>query len=173
MIHKEKIYMTYADAEIVGNCVQTMLQEQNALPACPTIFIGYNGKEFVSSSDWKLQTPQGTCILPFGVLPQYPSYIQADAGTGYNPHPSETAVIHPDPLARPRIAVVRMPNGQKFEFQPGSAVKIPVTGKLAERFPLTDCRICMEPRADRVIYTLIPDENTMYGKFNGKNIEEC
>ena len=172
MIHKEKIYLTYPNAKIVGECVRTMLQGEQPFPACPTIFIGYNGKEFVSSSDWEIETPNGTCVLPFGILPQYPTFIQVYAGMNYYPHPSGSPLISPNPTDQQRNAIVRLPDGQEFEFLPGEPLKLAAKGKIAQRFPLTDCRVCVGTLRNKVIYSVVADENTSFGKYDGENIEQ-
>ena len=172
MIHQERLYLTYPNAQIVGECVRTMLQGDEPFPACPTIFIGYNGKEFVSSSDWEIKTPHGNCILPFGILPQYPSFIQVYAGMNYYSHPCGSPLIHPDPIGQQRNAIVRLPDGQEFEFLPGEPLKLSAKGNIAKKFPLTDCRVYLSSLRNKVFYSIIADKTTTFGKYDGENIEQ-
>ena len=171
MIHQEQLYLTYPNAKIVGECVKTMLHGKEPFPACPTIFIGYNGKEFVSSSDWEVETPEGKCIFPFGILPQYPSFIQVYAGMEYLTYSFwDSPIIYLDHEAKHCETIIIMPDGKQIYFPNGEPLKVAATNEIAQKFPLTDCRVTLKKTKNSIIYSIIPDNNTVYGSFNGENI---
>ena len=79
----ERFNPIYNNVTQVKYCAESMLGEK-MVKAEIAIVIGHNGRNFVSSTDWRLTTASGKKrILPFGIQPQYPNFIECLAGVEY------------------------------------------------------------------------------------------
>lgn len=165
---KEKFNPIYNNVEQVKNCVFFMISEQ-IIDARIAIVIGHNGRNFVSSTDWRLTTESGAHrILPFSVRPQYPNFVECVAGVNYEVKNGKFCVT-PDctcmaPKAADRIkekrAVVKI--GKKtYKFNAGEALKIYIEPN--STFIATDCMVKYEDHEHERIFEIITDENTKYG----------
>ena len=165
---KEKFSPTYNNVEQVKRCAYFMIFEQ-ITDARIAVVIGHTGRNFVSSTDWRLTTESGAHrILPFSVRPQYPNFVECVAGVSYEvkngkfcitpdsvcSFPKATDMIHE------KSAVVKI-GGKTYRFKPGEAIKIYVEPN--SRFIATDCKVvCTETKSER-IFELMPDEETKWG----------
>ena len=80
---KEAFLPVYNSVSQVKSCTSSMLGEE-VVNAEISIVIGHNGRNFVSSTDWRLTTSSGRKrIFPFTIHPQYPNFVECVAGMGY------------------------------------------------------------------------------------------
>ncbi|MBR1605922.1 MAG: hypothetical protein IJ660_07465 [Alphaproteobacteria bacterium] len=154
----------YNQVQQVKDCVSYMLGEP-IVEARIAIVIGHNGRNFVSSTDWRLTTQSGNKrILPFAMRPQYPNFVECVAGVAYGVQ-NEQFYIQPDKLMFAKSAEVYI-NGQAYNFNPREALKIYVSPK--STFIATDCLVeCVETKEKR-IYHILTDDNTLFGQLDEK-----
>ena len=80
---KEMFNPAYNNVEQVKRCAYFMILEE-IKEARVAVVIGHTGRNFVSSTDWRLTTESGAHrILPFSVRPQYPNFVECVAGVKY------------------------------------------------------------------------------------------
>ncbi|MBR6327653.1 MAG: hypothetical protein IKR60_02115, partial [Alphaproteobacteria bacterium] len=133
------------------------------------VVIGHTGRNFVSSTDWRLTTESGAHrILPFSVRPQYPNFVECVAGVSYEVKNGKFCITPDSICSSPKAtdmihekgAVVKI-GGKNYRFKPGEAIKIYVEPN--SRFIATDCKVvCTETKSER-IFELMPDEETKWG----------
>lgn len=158
---KETFLPVYNSVSQVKSCAGSMLGEE-VVNAEISIVIGHNGRNFVSSTDWRLITSSGRKrIFPFTIHPQYPNFVECVAGTAYIVDERGRFAVVPDAEGQEKAAVVIMPDGEEYNFAAGQAVKITVA--LDTRFLATDCMIEFSETADTRVYKIVPDETSLYG----------
>lgn len=152
----------YNQVQQVKDCVSYMLGEP-IIEAKIAIVVGHNGRNFVSSTDWRLTTDSGNKrILPFTMRPQYPNFVECVAGVEYGVK-NELFYIQPDDLTSAKSAEVHL-NSQVYKFNPREALKIYIESE--STFVATDCLVeCIEMETKRV-YRILTDENTLVGKLD-------
>lgn len=156
----------YNNVAQVKNCAESMLSEKVS-KAEIAIVIGHNGRNFVSSTDWRLTTASGKKrILPFGIQPQYPNFIECLAGVAYAVDKKGRFFVTPDEDGCEKAAVVIMPDGSRFDFAAGQALKVIVQPE--QRFLATDCAVEYEDAAGVRTYRIIADEQTLYGLYDSE-----
>ena len=171
----------YNSVEQVKECAFFMIQEK-IKEARVAIVIGHNGKNFVSSTDWRLITESGVeCVLPFSARPQYPTFVECVASVNYllkngkfcvmpdyvgKPFPhtafgwSQSAA---EQLIREKTAVVKI-GDEIYHFKAGEKLIIYVEPD--SRFIATDCAVKLKERGSIRIFEVVTDENTKYGLLN-------
>ena len=162
---KETFNPVYNQIQQVKNCVSYMLGEV-ITEARIAIVIGHNGRNFVSSTDWRLTTESGNKrILPFAIRPQYPNFVECVAGVAYGVLENGQFYVQPDNAESAKPAEVYM-NGQTYNFNPQEALKIYV--KPESIFIATDCLVeCVETK-DKRTYHIMTDQNTVLGQLDEK-----
>ena len=152
----------YKQIQQIKDCVPYMSREQ-IIEARVAIVVGHNGRNFVTSTDWRLTTESGESrVLTFTMRPQYPNFVECIAGVEYGVR-NEMVYIHPDKLIFAKSAEIHL-NGQIYTFNPREALKIYV--EPGNTFIATDCLVnCIETETKR-IYHIVTDENTLFGKLD-------
>ena len=156
----------YNDAEQVIRCAQAMISEP-VEKAEITLFIGHNGKDFVSSTDWLLTMQSGRKrILTTSVRPQYPNFVEIMSGAAYSVDERGFFEIKADPVGAEKKAVILLPDGTRKEIKPWKPLRITIPPK--SNFIATDCHvICHEYNKERV-YEVCIDQDTLYGYVDDK-----
>ena len=158
---KETFNPVYNDVNQVEKCATFMLNEE-VVEAKIALVIGHNGRNFVSSTDWRLTTASGAHrILPFSVRPQYPNFLECVAGVSYENRQGQLHVV-PDEESNRLNAVVEV-LGKQYVFSAGEALKIYAVSN--SQFIATDCAVEYEERDNVRIFRVITDEQTIYGLF--------
>lgn len=130
------------------------------------ISIGFNGKEYSSSTDWLITMEDGTeCIRPFFSVPQNPTFLTVAAGMDIKTNAKGMLEIS----ATEKNAVLIMPNGEQREFEPGAPVRIGICAG-NDYFVGTDCDVEVTQTENKTFYSIKPDEHTHYASFDGKMI---
>lgn len=159
---KETFNPVYNQVQQVKDCVSYMLGEP-VEEARIAIVVGHNGRNFVSSTDWRLTTKSGNKrILPFTMRPQYPNFVECVAGVEYGVH-GEQFFIQPDKLLFAKSAEIFL-NGKTYKFKPREALKIYVEPE--NTFIATDCLVECTEMKDKRVYRILTDENTLLGKLD-------
>lgn len=149
----------YNEVKQVMNCAKSMIG-QPIKSAEVIINIGFNGNEYISSTEWLLITEDGEeCILPFFMTPQYPTFISMIAGTKIEKKNDRIQFIYDE-----KPAVLIMPTGEELTFAPGKPVRVGIVDGTTG-FVGNDCSVQVTETADAVIYRIITDETTHYGQF--------
>ena len=167
---QETFNPVYNNIEQVKKCTGFMLGEEMK-DAKIAVVVGHNGRNFVSSTDWRLTTASGMKrILPFSVRPQYPNFVECVAGAKYDVNKDGQFSITPDgrglyPQSVIKSAIVII-GKQSYTFTPGEALKIYVNP--GEKFIATDCEVVCEEQEKVRIYRIIANEQTLYGKLDEK-----
>ena len=153
----EKFNPVYNNVEQVKANAEYLLGEK-VVDAKIAIVIGHNGRNFVSSTDWRITTEKGNKrILPFSIRPQYPNFVECVAGMRYDVY-HEIFTIIPD--SQNKVSV--MLEDKVYSFNRGEALKIYIEPD--SKFIATDCLI--EYNENRNFYRVLTDENTAYGKLD-------
>ena len=156
---KENFNPVYNNVEQVKECTSYMLGEK-VTDARIALVIGHNGRNFVSSTDWRLTTQSGAHrILPFSMRPQYPNFLECVAGVSYECKQNQLNVT-PDSEGKKLKAVVVV-NGKRYEFAPGEALKIYAVAGV--KFIATDCAVEYAESENERFFSVITDEQTIYG----------
>lgn len=154
----------YNNIEQVKKCAAFMLGEE-VVNARIAIVVGHNGRDFVSSTDWRLTTQSGNKrILPFSMRPQYPNFVEVVAGVKYEVTENGFQILPDTPLFKKAAKVIM--GLQEFVFRPGEALKIYV--EPGRRFIATDCQVTVEEDDMMRIYTIHEDYPVVFGFLNGK-----
>ena len=160
----EKFNPAYNSVEqVIRNA--SYLMNDEVIDAKVAIVIGHNGRNFVSSSDWRIETKTGEKrIFQFSARPQYPNFIECVAGVNYFTKGEKFFVI-PDDEGTEKSAKVIL-DGKEYDFAPGKAIKIYVEAD--SKFIATDCLVeCKEDENCRT-YRIITDDDTVYGWSDAK-----
>lgn len=181
----ESFNPVYNSVEQVKNCASYMLGEK-VVEARIALVIGHNGRNFVSSTDWRLTTESGAHrILPFSMRPQYPNFLECVAGVSYEVKNGKLRV-EPDNIEklpsrdyfgnlrgsaakkmREKRAVVKI--GEKsYEFEAGKALKIYVEPNT--EFIATDCAVKYEERKRLRVFEVLTNEQTVHGFLDERGI---
>lgn len=154
---KELFNPIYREVEQVKRCANL---GERVVDARIALVIGHNGKNFISSTDWRLVTESGAeRIFPFFIHAQYPTFVECISGYHYF---TMRGLFFVQPiatvLAKPAVVVV---GDKKQYFRIGEALKIYVEPN--SKFIATDCVVTCEENDEYFIYTVVPDDNTQYG----------
>ena len=154
----------YNNIEQVKRCASFMLNEE-VIKAEIAIVVGHNGRNFVSSTDWRLTTQTGNNrILPFSMRPQYPNFVEVLAGVKYEVTENGFQILPDAPSFKKSAKVVI--GLEEYNFKPGKVLKIPV--KLNNKFIATDCEVTVEETETERIYTIHTDYPAIFGFLNEK-----
>ena len=154
----------YNNVEQVKRCAAIMLGE-DVIQAQIALVIGHNGRNFVSSTDWRLTTQSGhKRILPFSMRPQYPNFVEVVAGVKYEVTENGFQIL-PDHLLFRKGAKVVI-GGEEYDFNPGEALKLYVQPN--NKFIATDCPVTVEEQENERVYTIHAEYSTVYGFLDKK-----
>lgn len=125
----------------------------------PVISIGFNGTEFVSSTEWLYQNEGKECIYSFNQEPQGSTFITIEADMKFALDDKKRwSMLRDD---KPAIVEVL---GQKFEFANGQVLRVPI--KLGcKKFPMSDCEVKLLETDQARIFSLQPEESTVFGEY--------
>lgn len=153
----ESFNPVYHSVEQVIRCTSTA--KEPVVDAQVAVVIGHNGRDFVSSTDWRLTTKSGRKrIFPFSIRPQYPNFLECVAGVAYKRGKYSVITEEDDKPAKVMI-------GEKvYEFAPGKALKI--YAEPGHRFIATDCAVEYQETPCERIYRVVIDEDTLWGKLD-------
>lgn len=156
----EKFNPVYNNVEQVKANAEYLLGEK-VVDAKIAIVIGHNGRNFVTSTDWRITTEKGNKrILPFSIRPQYPNFVECVAGMRYDVY-HEIFTIIPEP-DKSKVTVVL--DDKEYSFSRGDALKICIESD--SKFVATDCLVDYDENKN--VYRVITDEDTAYGWFDAK-----
>lgn len=157
---KEQFNPVYNSVEQVKSCAGYMLGEE-IVDARIALVIGHNGRNFVSSTDWRLTTESGAHrILPFSMRPQYPNFLECVAGVSYRMQDDQLVVL-PDSISKEmKYAVVNIGN-RTYTFKVGDALKVYVEPN--SHFIATDCAVLYSENHLARVFDLVTDNNTVHG----------
>ena len=167
---QETFNPVYNNCEQVKRCTGFLAHEE-MIDAKIAIVVGHNGRNFVSSTDWRLTTLSGLKrVLTFSARPQYPNFVECVAGAKYEVINGMFSII-PDGIGLYPTNVIKKSaiviiGEQSYTFAPGEALKIYV--KPCEKFIATDCDVTCEEQEKVRIYRIHPNEQTLYGKLDEK-----
>ena len=151
----------YNREDQVKRCTTSMLAEE-VVEAIPVLVIGHNGRNFVSSTDWRITTKSGNKrILPFGIRPQYTNFVEVVSGVKYEAT-DDGFSITPDVKSSQKSSRVIIDNKEYF-FEPGKVLKICINQ--GSHFIATDCMVACTEDDNMRTYTIIQDEKTIVGYF--------
>ncbi len=160
----EQFNPVYNEVGQVLRCAQSMIAEE-VIKAEITLFIGHNGKDFVSSTDWLLTTETGRKrILTTSVRPQYPNFVEVMAGACYSINDRGFFEIRADMEGAEKKAVILLPDGTRQEIAPGHPVRYTIP--IGSRFVATDCHVICREEDEARVYEICEDERTQYGFLN-------
>lgn len=167
-MNMEKINETfnpvYNNVEQVKRCAAFMLGE-DVVQAQIALVIGHNGRNFVSSTDWRLTTQSGhKRILPFSMRPQYPNFVEVVAGVKYEVTEDGFRILPDLPLLSKSAKVVI--GDKAYDFKPGEALKI--YAQTNNKFIATDCPVTVEEQENERVYTIHAEYSTVYGFLDKK-----
>ena len=194
---QESFNPIYNEVGQVRHCASSMLCGAKIKNVNIGIVIGFNGTEFVTSTDWRLETEDGMKqILPFSIQTQYPSFVECKAGIQYSQFqgsvmvlpdgngvkkdtiyvrnnetnsfvPVEALVV--DNKSEPKEAIILL-DSKEYHFVPGEDLIIKIDPE--EKFLATDCPVeCTETKKTR-IYT-INTKNAKYGILKDGKISQA
>lgn len=154
----------YNNIEQVKKCAAFMLGEE-VVEAHIAIVIGHNGRNFISSTDWRLVTKSGNRrILPFSMRPQYPNFVEVVAGTKYEVTEEGFRILPDAPTLKKSAKIVV--GSSEFTFKPGEALKI--YAQPNDKFIATDCPVTVEENEKMRTYTIHVDSQVIFGFLNEK-----
>ena len=160
MMKRVKKNVPYNKPLIVASIVADKLgQNEQTAVVTPIISIGFNGTEFVSSTEWLYQNEGKECIYSFNQEPQGSTFITLEAGMKFalDAH-NRWSMLRDD---KPAIVEVL---GQKFEFASGQVLRVPI--KLGcKKFPMSDCEVKLLETDQARIFSLQPEESTVFGEY--------
>ena len=138
---------------------------EDVIQAQIALVIGHNGRNFVSSTDWRLVTSQGNRrILPFSMRPQYPNFVEIVAGVKYEMSENGFRILPDTPLFSKSAKVII--GDREYDFKPGEALKI--YAQPNSKFIATDCPVTVEERENERVYTIHAEYPTVYGFLDKK-----
>ena len=160
MMKRVKKNVPYNKPMIVAAIVADKLGDDPKTAAIsPVISIGFNGTEFVSSTEWLYQNEGKECIYSFNQEPQGSTFITLEAGMKFALDDKKRwSMLRDD---KPAFVEVL---GQKFEFANGQVLRVPI--KLGcKKFPMSDCEVKLLETDQARIFSLHPEESTVFGEY--------
>ena len=162
MILKTKTAYPYHNEGQVKNCVAQMLGiSPEECQAQLVTSIGWNGENFISSTDWKIQTPDGIYALPPAMVPQYETYVALYGGMNIkiNSETKKWRIGYDN-----KEAIVHMLDSSlTFNFLPGERIEMPYAAD-ASKILLSDCLVTLvETKWTRNFF--IEEDEAVYGEF--------
>ena len=152
MIKRVKKNVPYNKPMIVAAIIADKLGDDPKTAAIsPVISIGFNGTEFVSSTEWLYQNNGKECIYSFNQEPQGSTFITLEAGMKFalDAH-NRWSMLRDD---KPAFVEVL---GQKFEFTNGQVLRV---------FPMSDCEVKLLETDQARIYSIQPDADTAFAEY--------
>ena len=159
MIKRIKRNVPYNKPLIVASIIADKLGDNpETAVVTPVISIGFNGTEFVSSTEWLYQNNGVECIYSFNLEPQGATFITLEAGMNFAIDDRKRWSM----LRDKKTAFVEA-LGQKFEFAEGQPLRVAV--RLGcKKFPMSDCDVKLLETDKCRIYSLLPDSDTAFGE---------
>lgn len=178
---EKNIVPSYNEKKQVMRCVKSMFKNEHKIEefdAKLMFIVGFNGKIFVSSTDWVIQSPYGACILPPTIVPQYQTFVKLEANMQIDVNKEDwqfgkdhqvRTLEMPWTMTRDgKFSEVIFPDGTTYRFYEEEALMIELTEEM-DRFILSDCDIEFHDKLEKRQYVIKASENTQYGCFeNGK-----
>ena len=160
MIKRVKKNVPYNKPLIVAAIVADKLgDDPKTATIHPVISIGFNGTEFVSSTEWLYQNSGKECIYSFNQEPQGSTFITLEAGMKFALDAKKRWSMLRD--EKPAFVEVL---GQKFEFANGQVLHVPI--KLGcKKFPMSDCEVKLLETDQARIYSIQPDADTAFAEY--------
>lgn len=122
MIKRIKRNVPYNKPLIVASIIADKLGDNpETAVVTPVISIGFNGTEFVSSTEWLYQNNGVECIYSFNLEPQGATFITLEAGMNFAIDDRKRWSM----LRDKKTAFVEA-LGQKFEFAEGQPLRVAV-----------------------------------------------
>ena len=163
----EKFSPVYHEVEQVKRCA---ILGEPVVDVQIAIVIGHNGKNFVSSTDWRLKTKSGAeRVFTFFIHPQYPNFVEVVSGVHYFLSRNDF-FVQPDVPEHKKDAIVIM-DGKEYHFGIGEALKIYVEPN--SKFIATDCVVWYRETDTTRIYSIMTDSLTAYGYLDNKGNVSC
>ena len=161
MERKEKYYNPgYNNAEQVLRCFCNLKGfSPDECEAKLVIFIGRNGSEYRTSTDWMITTPLGVFVWTPAYRPQGASYITLEANMKITADNSGLWTLNRDQ----KTSYVVASDGKKYEFNGSSLLAVPV--QEGSVIPYNDCMVELVEDAKSRYYIVKIDENTIYAEF--------
>lgn len=160
MIKRVKKNVPYNKPLIVASIVADKLgQNEQTAVVTPIISIGFNGTEFVSSTEWLYQNEGKECIYSFNLEPQGSTFITIEADMKFALDGKKRWSM----LRDDKYAIVEF-GGKKYNFNPGQPLRIPIELG-CKKFPMSDCEVKLLETDQARIFSLQPDENTVFGEY--------
>lgn len=152
------------DTQVAYCFAGRFLMNENQVKAQPCLMLGFNGKEFVLSSDWLVSSAQSgekLGIVPYTIAPQYIGFTPVYAGVKYQSGRFGTTATE-DPLGK-ESNVQLLIGSKTYTFATGELVIVPI--QEGEEFITCDCEVkCIEQDGVRIYKTLLQD-GTSFGVF--------
>ena len=160
MMKRVKKNVPYNKPMIVAAIVADKLGDDPKTAAIsPVISIGFNGTEFVSSTEWLYQNEGKECIYSFNQEPQGSTFITLEAGMKFalEAH-NRWSMLRDD-----KYAIVEF-GGKKYNFTTGQPLRIPIELG-CKKFPMSDCEVKLLETDQARIFSLQPEESTVFGEY--------
>ena len=124
--------------------------------------IGWNGNEFVSSTDWKVQTSKGVSAFHPAAVPQYETYVSIKGGMNIISDENNKGRWMLD--YDNKQTTLTMPDGSVYVFEPGESIEV-VWAEDADNILLSDCLVQLVEDDEKRRFIITTDENSVYGGF--------
>lgn len=123
--------------------------------------IGWNGSEYISSTDWKVRTSKGVSVFHPAAVPQYDTFVAIKGGMNViKSHCDESWWLNYDHSK----TLLVMPDGTEHKFSPGESIEI-AWAVDAQNILLSDCPVKLEENEEERKFTILADEKSTYGEF--------
>ena len=160
MIKRIKRNVPYNKPLIVASIIADKLGDNpETAVVTPVISIGFNGTEFVSSTEWLYQNNGVECIYSFNLEPQGATFITLEAGMNFAIDDCKRWSMLRDKKTDFVEAL-----GLKFKFVEGQPLRVAV-GLGCKKFPMSDCNVKLQETDKYRIYSLLPDSDTAFGEY--------
>ena len=154
----------YTNAQQVVDCVASMLGvDPKECSAELKMVIGWNGEKLITSTDWHITYPDGCCILPPCISPQYQTF----ASLHVEQHILGSMLVS---WTEPLPVKISFKNGDMKKIITNPKELISVTFHEKDRVILSDCEVTSERKKGVVEYHVFNDEDTIYGTFISGNL---
>ena len=150
----------YNNADQVVKCVADMLGiDPASCSAELKLVVGWNGEKFITSTDWHIKYPEGICILPPCISPQYPMFIPLKVGYRYDPGYCYRLLHYANNI--------KLKINSKFPELTFCKLDTPIEMAFKENdtIILSDCNVEKINTWNSNEYHIVTDENTVYGYF--------
>lgn len=124
--------------------------------------IGWNGSEFISSTDWKVKTSKGVSAFHPSAVPQYETYVSIKGGMNIISDENNKGRWWLD--YDDKQTTLTMPDGSVHVFEPGQSIEA-IWPDDANNILLSDCLVRLEEDDEKRNFIILANENATYGEF--------